>query len=197
MEPDAVSVHPAETELHALLDVELDPEARRRVEGHLASCAACARRLERAQALFVQIESLPELRLGRDLSRPVLQSLRGRNRPMPVLGLLGLQSLAAVALIWAASDRLTRLLAPLAQVDLPGPVITGWTSLIGVLLAVRLPATGFRFDSASWLPRLGEGLPDLGAAPEWILWGLLALGAWLLVNSLVVRAERERRPNGS
>jgi hypothetical protein len=75
-------------------------------------------------------------------------------------------------------------------------VITGWTSLIGVLLAVRLPATGFRLDSAAWLPRLGEGLPDLGAAPDWILWGLVALGAWLLVNSLVVRAERERRPDG-
>jgi hypothetical protein len=46
------------------------------------------------------------------------------------------------------------------------------------------------------LPSLGEGLPDLGAAPDWILWGLVALGAWLLINSLVLRADRERRPNG-
>jgi anti-sigma factor RsiW len=197
MEHDPVSVHPAETELHALLDGELDAEARRRVEGHLAGCPTCARRLKRAQDLFVQIESLPELTVGRDLSRPILQSLRGRSRPMPVLGVLGLQSLAAVALIWAASDRLTRLLAPLVQVDLPGPVITGWTWLISALLAARLPATGFRFDLRAWLPRVGAGLPDLGAAPDWILWGLLALGAWLLVNSLVLRAERERRANGS
>ena len=194
---NAVDVHPAETELHALLDGELDAEARRRVERHLASCPACARRLAGAQDLFVQIASLPELTLGRDLSRPVLRSLRRERRPMPVLGLLGLQSLAAVALIWAARDQLPRLLSPLMQIDLPGPLIAAWSSLIGALLAMRLPATGLRLASAAWLPRLGPGLPDLGIAPDWILWGSLALGAWLLVNSLVLRAERARRPNGS
>ncbi len=193
----AVDVHPAEPELHALLDGELDAEARRRVERHLASCPACARRLAGAQDLFMQIASLPELTLGRDLSRPVLRSLRRERRPMPVLGLLGLQSLAAVALIWAVRDQLPRLLSPLTQIDLPGRLIAAWSSLIGALLTMRLPATGLRTDSVAWLPRLGADLPDFGIAPDWILWGSLALGAWLLVNSLVVRAERARRPNGS
>lgn len=196
MEHEALSSHPPHTELHALLDGELDTEARRRVEEHLATCPACARQLARTRELFAQIESLPELSLGRDLSRPVLQSLRGSSRPMPVLGVLGLQALAALALIWAASERLSRLLAPLAQMDLPGPVIAGWTSLVGLLPAVRLPVPGFHFDATLWLPRLGAELPDLSAAPDWIVWGFLALGAWLLINSLVLRAERDRQPNG-
>ena len=197
MEDDALSVHPAELELHALLDDELRPEERMRIEGHLAACPACSQRLRNAQALFARIESMPEMTVGHDLSRPVVSSLRGVSSRVPVLGVLGLQSLAAVALIWAAGDRLARWLAPLAQVELPGPALAGWATLIGALWAIRLPATGFQLDPAGWLPLLRQSLPDLRPAPDWILWGLLALGAWVLVNGLLLRAERERRMNGA
>jgi anti-sigma factor RsiW len=196
MEHDALGVHPAEPELHALLDDELGPEERVRIEGHLAACPACSQRLRNAQAMFARIESMPEMTVGHDLSRPVVRSLRGGSSRVPVLGVLGLQSLAAVALIWAAGDRLSRLLAPLAQVELPGPTLAGWATVLGALWAIRLPATGFQLDTAAWLPRLSESLPDLRPAPDWILWGLLALGAWMLINGLLLRAERERRTNG-
>jgi hypothetical protein len=109
--------------------------------------------------------------------------------------MLGLQSLAALALLWAAGERVTRLVAPLAQLGLPAPVIAGWASLVGALWAVRLPTTGFHLDldAAAWLPRLSESLPAVRPAPDWILWGLLGVGVWLVVNTLVLGAERVRR----
>ena len=190
---EASGVHLVEEELFALLDGELESGARRAAEGHLAGCPACAGRLAEARSLFARIESLPELTPGRDLSRPVLRSLRRSGNSLPVLGMLGVQSLAAVALLWAASERVTRLVAPLAQLGLPAPVIAGWASLVGALWAVRLPTTGFHLDAGAWLPRLSERLPAIRPAPDWILWGLLVVGVWLLVNTLVLGAERERR----
>jgi hypothetical protein len=197
MEHEALGAHPAETELHALLDDELDPEARRRLKRHLAACPACSQRLRSAQTLFARIEAMPEMAVGRDLSRPVVRSLRGRSSPLPVLGVLGLQALAAVALIWAAGERLARLLAPYLRVDVPGSAVAGWATVLGALWAIRQPATGFHVDPLGWLPRLSEHLPELRPAPDWILWGLLALGAWVLINGLLLSTERERRTNGA
>lgn len=196
MAHDSHATHPAEAGLHAFLDGELGPDELRLLERHLASCPACARRLARAQDLFARIEALPDQAVAHDLSRPVVRSLRGRPRPLPVLGLLGLQSLAAVGLLWVAGERALRMLAPLARIDLPGTVEAGWVSFVGALATLRPPVSGLQFGLAPWLREIRPGLLDLGVPVNWALWGLLALVTWLLVNSLVLRAERERPGNG-
>ena len=52
--------HPEEGMFHALLDGELTPDEVRIIEAHVASCAACAARLEDVRAIFDESTALVE-----------------------------------------------------------------------------------------------------------------------------------------
>src|SRR5258706_1975955 len=58
-----------------LLNEYLDNASSHRasVEDHLAQCVDCAARLARLQALFAEMESLPEVTLSRDLAAAVMR----------------------------------------------------------------------------------------------------------------------------
>ncbi len=81
--------HPEEGMFHALLDGELTPDEVRIIEAHMASCAACAARLEDVRAIFdestalVDRLELPE-RKASGSSAPPLDLVRAkRARTIP------------------------------------------------------------------------------------------------------------------
>jgi len=71
-------MHLSDGQLNEYLDGVLAPEAHTEAVKHLAACVDCAARLTALQALVAQIESLPEMKLSRDLAGPVTRALRQR-----------------------------------------------------------------------------------------------------------------------
>lgn len=71
---------PSLENLSAYLDGELPADMRNRMAAHLASCAACASRHAEFEALRADFSTLPDERLGFDLS----QVIRGRIEALPV-----------------------------------------------------------------------------------------------------------------
>src|SRR5437867_695761 len=102
------NAHLEDTLLNEYLDEALEPSARTEVETHLAHCADCASRLMELRMLFADLESLPDLRLARDLAPGVLAAARRRSRPEPlaashVLSLIFvLQTVASISLLGLA-----------------------------------------------------------------------------------------------
>jgi len=70
---------PSLEDLSAYLDGELPADLRKRMAGHLSSCAACAARYADLEALRADFAALPDERLGFDLS----QVIRGRIDALP------------------------------------------------------------------------------------------------------------------
>lgn len=153
------------------------------IEAHLASCAGCAERLAALQALFSELEALPEAALRRDLAE------RFRPRPAPLPSWLRLAALLQAALALAAGAAALPLLrAWLAQFHAP--------TLLPVLIKLRA-----LWDS--WPEALsGLRLPSFEPPPLPVVELsslLLALAAvsilWILGNGLLLR-RRPRQPSG-
>ncbi|MFZ5919502.1 MAG: anti-sigma factor family protein [Chloroflexota bacterium] len=70
--------HPTEDLLNQYLDGLLAETSRQQVELHLARCAGCRARLDEIQFVFASLESLPEIRLTRDLTPAILAKLPQR-----------------------------------------------------------------------------------------------------------------------
>lgn len=96
-------MHLTDEQLNEYLDNESTERAQ--IEAHLSSCEECAARLTVLQALFAQIESLPELDLSRSLREASLWDTapftRDRSLSIPLPRWLTLTATlqAAVALI--------------------------------------------------------------------------------------------------
>jgi anti-sigma factor RsiW len=67
-------MHLTDEQLNEYLDNETTD--RTQIESHLSSCDDCAARLTALQSLFVELESLPELSLSRDLAAPFTRQSR-------------------------------------------------------------------------------------------------------------------------
>src|SRR5512134_34092 len=99
--------HLDEPALNEYLDSALTPARRAEVERHLGTCRECAARLERMQALFAALDSLPDLALERDLAPGVLHTLRQNSHAASSLKtpfglLIAGQGLVALVLLAAA-----------------------------------------------------------------------------------------------
>lgn len=96
-------MHLTDEQLNEYLDNEI--QGRTQIELHLASCDECAARLTALQALFAEIESLPDLELTQSIAARFAPS---PSRPVPQLpGWLTLTAtlqaaLALIAIIMAA-----------------------------------------------------------------------------------------------
>ena len=132
-------MHLTDEQLNEYLDDELIDRAQ--AELHLSSCDDCTARLTALQALFNEIESLPELALSRDLSAPITRGISRRAVLPHSLGLtVTLQAaLAIVAIIFAApivmqfiSPYLTRIQMP-SFVDMFLQMQTQWRIWLDVL----------------------------------------------------------------
>ncbi len=112
--------HYQEDIFHQYLDRELDYQIRQDFETHLAECPDCASRLENIRSLFQTVSSLPDVKLGADLSPAVLRSI---SKEKPVLNgfkrIAYLQIAAAVALLAVAYPYLAQLGFPDIEIEIP------------------------------------------------------------------------------
>jgi len=135
-------MHLTDEQLNEYLDHESAERAQ--IESHLAECGDCAARLTALQALFDEIESLPELALSRNLAAPFT---RQSNLPVPQLPrwltlTATLQAaLALIALIVAAP--FVASLVPEFQMpsftDVFIQVQSQWTAWLDTLANYQLP----------------------------------------------------------
>lgn len=90
--------------LNDYLDGLLEPEARAEADAHLTVCVACQNRYVEARALWLEIESLPDAPLSRDLSRAVMAAIKPAPIVLPLAArwAVAAQALLALALLVAA-----------------------------------------------------------------------------------------------
>lgn len=95
-------MHLTDEQLNEYLDNEIKDPAQ--VELHLSSCEDCAARFAAQQALFDEIESLPEVTLSRSLAAPITRRVSERESLPRSLGLTVIlqTAAAAIAIIFAA-----------------------------------------------------------------------------------------------
>lgn len=175
-------MHLTDEQLNEYLDHEINNPAQ--VEIHLASCADCAARLAARQALFDEIESLPEITLSHNLAAPVTRRLSGRaSLPRSLRLVVILQFTAAiVVLVFSAPFVVQFLSSSVASLQAP--------SLASVLLQVQAQWT-------AWLDMLSQlRLPNIPEIPVFELSSLFlmlaVIGAsvlWLIGNGLLLRDQ--------
>ena len=175
-------MHLTDEQLNEYLDNE--GKDRPQVESHLSSCADCAARLAALQALFDEIESLPEIALSRNLAAPVVRRVSGRAfLPRSLRLTVALQFAAAVVALVFAAPFVMQFLSPYLS-DLQAP------SLVGLFLQVQTQWT-------AWLDMLSQlQLPSIPEIPGFELSGLFGMLTvvgvsvlWLLGNGLLLRNQ--------
>ena len=169
-----------------LLNEYLDNELANRgqVEQHLADCAECAARLAALQALFAELDSLPEETLTRPIaSRLILPSNLPAALPRSLRLAVTLQAALAVIAIIIAAPFVTEFVSP-------------------YLVSLQMPSfTEILFQAESqwvaWLDALSQfqlpTLPEIPAVDISSLYIALALAGvsilWLLGNGLLLRKQ--------
>ena len=172
--------HLTELQLNEYLDNETIPEERIQIESHVSMCDECAARLTALQALFAEIESLPEVALSRPIAarftRPV-----GLSAPLPRFLTLTatLQAAMALLLLTLAAPFLTNLLP---YMEIP--------SLTGMLLQLQRQWITWSdlLSSFQW-PTLPQ-LPALEISSFMLTLTLVGTSMlWLLGNGLLLRKQ--------
>jgi len=182
-------MHLTEEELNEYLDNEI--QDRQRVELHLSACKECAATLATLQALFAEIESLPELALTRNISEAPLWGAapfmgdRNLHTSLPRslhLAVTLQASIAVLAIILAApfaiefvSPYLTNLPAP-SFTDILIQIQSQWMSWLDVLSNFRLPTT--------------PQIPAINLSSLAITFMLVVVSMlWLIGNGLLLRNQ--------
>ena len=138
-------MHLTDVQLNEYLDNESQEQAQ--IETHLSSCDECAARLTALQALFTEIESLPELALSKSLAAPFTrQSNLPAQLPRWLTLTASLQAaLALIAIIIAApfvlqfiSPYLTAAQSP-SFTDLLVQIESQWIAWLDALSQVQIP----------------------------------------------------------
>ena len=188
----AETAHPPDLEIQALLDGGLDDRAERAARSHLATCAACARRLQAQARLFARIESWEEAAPPHDLAPLVLDALHTPAVPVGLRWATALQAglvLLVVALGWPLIAGLARNVR-LPSLALPTMHAIGvWlgesSALIAALRASLLPSP----DTAGGWLRL--------APNEIAIWPAVVAGAALVAlvgNSILLSGTAGNPP---
>lgn len=181
-------MHLTDQELNEFLDNESANRAE--IETHLDSCDECAARLSALQALFADLDSLPEVTLSRDLSEASLwDAARFRLRPSlaPQLPrwLTLTASLQAAAALVALIVAIPFFSVMLPKVETPSfttwlfEIQSLWTSWLDALSTFQLP--NYQFTN---LPTYPVELSTLFIA--------LAIVSifWIFGNGLLLRNHR-------
>jgi anti-sigma factor RsiW len=142
--------HLTEVQLNEYLDDQLKDRAQ--VELHLSVCKDCAARLTALQALFTEIESLPEMTPSSDIAAAVTRRVGGSSAAFPGMPrwltlTVGLQAAAAlIAGILAApfvidfvSSSLPLMPAPSFN-DMFFQVQSQWIAWLDTLSQLQMPA---------------------------------------------------------
>ena len=170
--------HLTDVQLNEYLDNESSEGIR--IDAHLAECADCAARLTALQALFTEIESLPEVALSRPIAarftRPV-----GLPTPLPRFLTLTatLQAVMALLILTLAAPFLTNLLPDMETPSLTGMILQlqrQWITWSDLFFSFQVPA----------LPQL----PALEISSFMLTSALVGISMlWLLGNGLLLRKQ--------
>ena len=180
-------MHLTDEQLNEYLDNETSERAQ--IELHLSSCDECAARLTALQALFSEIESLPELTLTRDLREASLwdaaQFTRQSNLPAQLPHWLTvtatLQAAFALIAISIAAPIIINFM-PVIQTPSPADVFVQVQSQWMAWLDL------FTFDPLPALPRMPAlEIPSLVLILT--LMGVTIL--WLLGNGLLLKKRSQ------
>lgn len=158
--------------LHEYLDGTLDAETRQAVAAHLAKSPEARAQLAELEALFGNLDALPELPLATDLSARVVakigQETAVSKLPRWVWGLLVAQVVIALLLlgnVWAPLlDRLAngRLLVAewMSSIQLPTLAFLDafWAAVTAVWQQPNLPTFTFDLPIAQWALLFGLAL---------------------------------------
>jgi hypothetical protein len=183
--------------LQAYLDHELGIEDEKLVAGHLAECSDCEREAARLRSLFEEIEALPVVDLGRDLSPAVLKSIRPRR--------VSSMNMRIIPLFQAASTLvLLGLLWPVIQNSLLRiqERMSAWSIQDWIHQEVDLIQAGladFVYQVRGWMEGSLIGFEfNLPGWPITAWWLVLAGGfvLWLLGNGFLLRSVDGRSNRG-
>jgi anti-sigma factor RsiW len=135
-------MHLTEEELNEYLDNEI--QDRTPIELHLSTCDECAARLATLQALFAEIESLPELELTRSIAARFAPS-PGLPAQLPRWLILTATLQAALALIAfiVAAPMVINLLPTIqtpSLTDVFFQIQSQWIAWLGILSNFQLPS---------------------------------------------------------
>jgi anti-sigma factor RsiW len=177
-------MHLTDAQLNEYLDNE--PANRAQAESHLSTCDNCAERLTALQALFNEIESLPEVALTRDLAAPIMSRVRLHGvLPRSLRLTVTLQAaLTAIAIIFAAPI-VVRFAAPyFSRIQVP--------SFADIFLQVQTVwATRLESLSQFHLPALPE-IPVIELSGWYILLTVVVVSVlWLVGNRLLLRNQNK------
>jgi len=182
--------------LDALLDDALDEVHARAAHDHLAVCATCATRLAALQAVFIELNALPDVPVSRDLAPGVRARLLGDAR-VPVQPrsfgadllrwVLAAQALIAVALFMASVRNLA-----------DQTTFTGFLASAGNLVSAPMSQAGSMTRDVS--VALSDGLSSvwtlLISATAWSAFTVVAVltcALCLVGNGLLLRSTSTRR----
>ena len=136
--------HLTDVQLNEYLDNEIKDRAQ--AESHLSSCADCTARLSALQALFDEIESLPEIVLSQNLAAPIARRMSGRaSLPRSLRLTVTLQAATAIAAMIFAAPFVTQFISPylsslqvLSFVDMFLQLQTQWATWLDMLSQLKL-----------------------------------------------------------
>jgi anti-sigma factor RsiW len=183
--------------LQAYLDQELDADEMQFVMRHLAACSQCEAEVDRLRALFLVIESLPDIDLARNLVPSVLGSIRSWKTTTLSLRVFPLLQAGTTAILLG-------LLWPMIRDDFLrlSATIRAWS----ILAWVEYQADLIHASAVEFINRANGRIGDFLAgvkpvAPGWSAsaWWLILVGGfvvWLIGNGILLR-NAERRSNRS
>jgi len=170
-------MHLTDEQLNEYLDEAAEDRAQ--IESHLSSCDECAARLTALQALFAEIESLPELALTRDFAAPFIsRSSLPAQLPRWLPLAMTLQAVIAVIAFMAAAPFAIRLLP---EIEIPpfGTLLiqlqSQWRTWLDMLSQIQMPP----------IPSFSFELPSL-----YLVSAVAAVSVlWLVGNGLLLRNQ--------
>jgi len=170
--------HLTEETLNEYLDNELANRAE--AELHLSQCADCAAHLTALQALFDEIESLPELTLSRPIAAPFTRRDAGFVLPNWLKLTATLQVALALVILVIAAPFVTNLLPAFQTPSMTEALLqlqSQWMVWLNRL-------SSFHFPSAPQIP-----MPEISSLVlTLILAGVSFL--WLVGNGLLLRHQK-------
>ena len=175
-------MHLTDEQLNEYLDNETANRAE--IETHLDSCDECAARLSTLQALFMDLDSLPEVTLSRDLAaRFTLRAAQNLPAQLPRWLTLTASLQAAAALV-ALIVAIPFFSIMVPKVEMPSfttwlfEIQSLWTSWLDALSNYQLPITQF---------------PNLATYPVELSTLFIALAIvsifWIFGNGLLLRNQ--------
>lgn len=188
--------------LNEYLDGGLGPAAHALAAAHLEACPDCARRLRVWQAVFTQLDTLPDEPLARDLSADVVAGIMSPApfRPRPLLRLaFAAQAVLAVGLLIVAAPFLSASLSGLDPAVWSQPVQFFAADTLNTLAAewaaVQTAVDRLWADSAAFASQFTNPITNTTA----LMWGALlttALVLWVIGNGVLLRSTLSaRRPS--